>query len=309
MKSFSRFAGTVLASSVVSVFCTVAVAQTTPPTQTSPIQTLNQETTLPFTQIAFNGTPTIPANILAAITGGALEVRQLIEQRADGQVRVRHILVQPGSPNPTPAGAQTAVVDDYLVRVDNVVKWPSVANTPPGTAGMTGSITIIGTVAEETVSSPFGPLRGLPFIYAEGFTPATGTTTGTASTSFSNATLVIPGRLTTFVASGQGTLTLTAGGSGGSGGGPTFGIADQITTIQTEVRLDPMVTNAGPGPLTYMWRVVRGSAVILDPTAATTVVQVPAVYGESAVEVTVTDAAGQSTKKQITILYAGTGNQ
>jgi hypothetical protein len=297
MKSFSRLARTLLAGSFATVFCAAAFAQNTPT-----ISTLNQEATLAFTQIGFAGTPNIPDNVLASITGGALEVRQVVEQRSDGMLRIRHILVPRNAPNPTPAGTQNATLEDYLVRVDNVIRWPSVAATPPGS---TGAIALIGTITEEFASSPFGSSRNLPFIYSAGFDQ---TSTGTR---FINGTLTIPGRLTTFIPSGMGTLAFTGSGGGGTTPpptGPVIGIADRITTLQTQVELDAMATDAGSGPLTYSWRVVQGTAIILDPTAARPRVQVPRVFGEHTLEVTVTNAAGQSTRKTFVIFYQGTGS-
>jgi hypothetical protein len=207
---------------------------------------------------------------------------------------------------------QNTVVEDYIVRIDNVVRWADVSATPPGTtatgttaAPTAGSVTLIGTVTEELMTSPFGSLRGMPFIYSIGYQQPT---SGTGSTSFRNATLVIPGRLTTFIPSGTGTLAFV-GGPGTNPGtppaGPVIGIADRITTLQTDVQLDAMATDTGTGALTYQWRVVRGSANILEPTAARTRVQVPNIYGEHVLEVRVTNAAGQSTTKQFTIFFAG----
>lgn len=303
MNSFSRLARFILAGSVATVFCTAAFAQTTPA-----IQALNQESTLAFDRIGFAGTPNIPANILASITGGALEIRQVIEQRTDGTLRVRHLLVPRDAPNPTPADTQTTLLEDYIVRVDNVVRWPSVSAAAPGT---TGAIALIGTVTEELATSPFGSSRNMPFIYSFGYDQTNAATGGAMGTSFTNATLLIPGRLTTFIANGKGTLTFpggTPGGGTGNPSGPMIGIADRITTLQPELQLNAMATDSGTGTLTYMWRVVSGAAIILDPTSATPRVQVPRVYGEHTLEVTVTNAAGVSSKKQFVVFYAGTGS-
>jgi hypothetical protein len=304
MNSFSRLLQTTLAVTAATVFCTAAFAQTTPT-----IQTFTLEATLPYDRIGFAGTPAIPSNVIDSIRGGALEVRQSIQQRADGTLRVRHFLVAPGAPNPTPSDAAATPVDDYVVRVDDIVQWPAAAVTPPGTGGgpASGSITYIGTVTQELATSPFGTLRGQPFIYSAGFQQPTSGSTSTA-TGFTNVTLLIPGVLTTFIANASGTLTFPGGGDGGPGtGGPEIGIADRITTLQTQFELDAMATDAGGGALTYAWRAVQGNITLLDPTSAKTRAQVPNIFGEHVVEITVTNADGQSTTKRVTILYSGTG--
>jgi hypothetical protein len=302
MNSFSRLARTFLAGSVATVFCTAAFAQTTPA-----IQTFSQESTLPFERIGLAGTPNIPANVLAAITGGALEIRQVVELRPDGTYRVRHMLVARDAPNPTPADAQgVTVIEDYIVRVDNVVRWPSVSATPPGS---NGALALIGTVVEELATSPFGSSRGYPFIYSFGY-QMPGADSSSTRTTFTNSTLVIPGRVTTVIASGTGTLTLggSSSGPGNQPSGPVIGIADRITTLQADLELDAMATDSSGGALTYSWRVVRGSAIILNPTTARPRIQVPRIFGEHVLEVTVTNAAGQSTTKQFVIFYSGTGS-
>jgi hypothetical protein len=305
MKSFSRLLQTTLTVTAVTVLCTVAFAQQT----SSTIQTFNVEATLPYDRIGFATTPTIPSNVLDSIRGGALEIRQSVEQRGDGTLRVRHFLVAPGSPNPTPSDATATPLDDYVVRVDEVVQWPTVSATPPGTGGgpSSGTITYVGNVTQELASSPFGPLNGRPVFYSFGFAqPSSGSTsTGTGLT---NVTLLIPGILTTFIANASGTLTFPGGSDGGPGtGGPAIGIADRINTLQTQFELDAMATDASGGPLTYEWRAVQGNIRILDPSLGKTRVQVPNIFGEHIVELKVTNPAGQSTTKRITILYSGTG--
>jgi hypothetical protein len=303
MNSFSRLARTFLVGSAAAIFCTAAFAQTT-----SAIQTLSHELTLPFERIGFAGTPSIPANVLAAITGGALEVRQSIERRPDGTYRVRHFLVARDAPNPTPADAQgITVIGDLIVRADNVVRWPSVSATPPGS---NGALALVGTVVEELATSPFGSARNRPVIYSFGY-EMPGADATTTRTTFTNTTFVIPGLITTYIPTGAGTLTLsgtTPGGGGEEPTGPVIGIADRITTLQPELELNAMATDAGGGALTYSWRVVRGSANILNPTSDRPRVQIPRVFGEHTLEVTVTNAAGQSTTKQFVIFYSGTGS-
>jgi hypothetical protein len=302
MNCFSRLARNFLAGSAAAVFCTAAFAQTTPA-----IQTLSHELTLPLEDIGFAGTPSIPSNVLAAIAGGALEIRQSFERRTDGTYRLRHFLVGRDAPNPTPDNATgITVIGDLIIRSDSVVRWPSVSATPPGS---NGALALIGTVVEELATSPFGSARNRPVIYSFGY-EMPGADSSTTRTTFTNTTFVIPGLVTTYIATGTGTLTLSGStpGGGEEPSGPVIGIADRITTLQPELELDAMATDSSGGALTYLWRVVRGSAAILNPTVARPRVQVPRIFGEHTLEVTVTNAAGQSTTKQFVIFYSGTGS-
>ena len=284
-----------------ATFCAGAFAQTTPPA----IQTLTLETTLPFSQIGITGDTDIPSNVLASVTGGALEIRQLVElwpavgagaPGTNTNLRIRHILVQPGAPNPTPTGTQNAVLEDYIVRIDDTIR-----TIDPNT------VTYVGTIDTLNANSPLAGRTGRPAIYSLSWE---GTPRRVRHT-----TLLIPGRLTTFAATSSGTLLLageTPGGTPGPGTGtnqpPVARIAGgpRITTSQTEISLDASgSSDPGNSALTYSWRVVHGAANLINPTSATPRIQFGGNADEYVFEVTVRNAAGATSTATINVFYTG----
>jgi hypothetical protein len=307
MSLFFRGAVTIATA---ALFCGGLTAQSTatnPPVTTvigegtntsSAITAFSTEVAVPIVNIGVGGGSlanigSIPANILAGLTSGALELRQIVHLRPDNRLSVRHILVASGSPNPTPAAAQTMIVDEYMVDVDQVI----VSSNP-------SSVTFIGNIDAITNPGPFGHTRFRPFIYSTGFNSAT-------PTALSGATLSVPGGLNTFVSTGTGTVTLPGGSTppgGGTGGNqaPVASAGSNVTTVQTEVFLDASgSTDPENGALTYSWRVVSGSANIINPTDAKPRVQLSGNFGSYVFEVTVKDPQGLTSTSQVTVTYTG----
>lgn len=282
------------------LFCLGAYGQGTTPTQT--LDKFSHEMTLPLANIGFSGTLDIPLSVLQSVQGGALEVRQSVEYiRATSLLRIRHFLVAPQSPNPTPETAQTQVFDDYLVSVRNI----AIYDNPR-------SIVIQGAVEQLNTSSPFGRnLTGQPVIYSAGFTPQAGTGTGTAAgtaTQLNDVTLVMPGRLATYGQRSAGTVSfLTAGaGPGTPATGPKADAGADITTAQSEITLDASrSTHSDNDALTYRWRVLQGSANILDPASIRPRVQLAQNFGTYVFELTVTDTKGATSTDTVSVNYSG----
>lgn len=313
MNLFSRPRRAVPIVSAAVLLCGGLAAQTTTtPTPTIPVTTVigegtntsaalsafSTEVTIPIANIAAagvsGGSLNIPANILAAIQGGALEIRQIVMLRGDNRLGVRHILVAPNSPNPTPMASQTNIVEDYIVDVDQIIR-----SSDPGT------VTIIGNIDQIVVPGPFGQNRFAPFIYSFGHNTAT-------PTGLSNVSLIIPGRLATFASSGTGTVTLPGGSTGGPGTGtggnqpPVASAGSNMSAVTTEVILDATgSTDPENGALTYTWRVVSGAANIMNPTEARPRVQLSGNFGNYVFEVTARDPQGATSTAQVTVTYVG----
>ena len=312
MNLFFRTCRAVPILSAAVLFCGGLAAQTSTTQAAPPVTTtvgggtnasatlsaFSTEVTIPFANIgatALTGSNiTIPANILAAIQGGALEIRQIVSLRPDNRLSVRHILVAPGAPNPTPAAAQTNIIEDYIVDVDQIIR-----SSDPST------VTIIGNIDQINAAGPFGQTRFAPFIYSFGHNAAT-------PSGLTNVSLIIPGRLATFAASGNGTVTLPGGTPGGGtpGGGenqpPVANAGTVVSTVQSEVILDASgSTDPENGALTYSWRTVTGAANIINPTEARPRVQLSNNFGTYVFEVTVRDPQGATSTAQVTVQYTG----
>lgn len=273
---------------VAALACFAAFAQST-----MTLDKLSYEATLPFTQIGVAGIPEIPANVAQSIQGGALEVRQSVEYvRATSMLHVRHFLVAPGSPNPTPTAGAATPVEDYFVAVSSVQQ-----NASPT------SVVIMGNIERLNVSSPFGRTQNAPFLLSIGYErPTTGQTIR-----FNNATVVLPGLMTTYIASATGTLnfmTTPGTGPGGQNGVVADAGAD-LTTSQPEITLDGSKSSATSGTLKYSWRVLQGAANLIEPTTAKPRVQFASNFGTYVFELTVTDAAGKSATDTVSVNYSG----
>jgi hypothetical protein len=274
--------------------CGVAHAQT--PETTPELTALSYEATLPFTSIGFAGIPAIPPNVAQAIQAGALEIRQSVQYAPNSKtLRVRHFLVAPGAPNPTPSTAAYTPVEDYLVAVRNIEHFAS-----------PHSLLLSGTTDRVAVTSPFGPLRSNPLLLSLGYMPADEDEQG--HTAFNNITLVLPGRMTTYIRNVQGILSFESEGNGGgpAAGGPVADAGSDIVSAQSEITLDGSRSSAPEGEtLEYEWRVVRGAAGLVNANTAMPRVQLTSNFGEYLFELTVTDSKGRTSTDAVTVTYTG----
>jgi hypothetical protein len=264
--------------------CAAATAQAVSPG----ISSFRAEGTLPYDQIGVPQTPNVPANVAAAITSGALEIRQVVTWAPPGSnINIRHILVQPQAPNPTPDGSQVGTLDNYNVSVRELTS-------------STDALTFTGSLSQILGQSPFGLSSGSPVFYSFGHT-----TSGTTTT-FRNVTLVVPGKLTTFLSTAMGTLTFSGQGPGPSPGGLQANAGPDFSTGQSEVMLDAVLSTIPPGAtVTYKWRSVSGPGNVLDPNSAQTRVQLAGNAGDYVFELTITDSAGNTSSDQVRVSYTG----
>jgi hypothetical protein len=164
----------------------------------------------------------------------------------------------------------------------------------------TDSLTFIGSVSQVLGQSPFGLSSGSPVFYSFGYS-----TSGTTTT-FRNVTLVVPGQLTTFIASARGTLAFDEGDEGPPTGDLQANAGPDFATGQSEVTLDAVLSTIPPGTtVTYRWRSVSGAGNVLDPNSAQTRVQLAGNAGDYVFELTITDSSGNTSSDQVRVTYTG----
>jgi hypothetical protein len=283
---------------LVLLACLGANAQTTPQ-----LQTYSTEVTVPLAQVGAFPAPTLPANVIQAVQGGALEIRHsLVFTSSTRRLSVRTFLVAPGSPNPTPPPAQTLLHESYEVNVENIL-WAPQTVVPPGSTG--ASLVITGRIAGGSLSIT-GNVTNRLFVHSVGFDNVT-------PVRFNNLTTVVAGAYTMYATQGTGTFAYasqTPGGGDGTGGNlPPVVVAtagNNVTTAQSEIQLDASgSSDPEKGPLTFTWRFVGKTAAIINQNTAKPSVQFSEGFGEYTFEVTVTDDKGAFTRAQVKVLYVG----
>jgi hypothetical protein len=273
--------------------------------QTPELLTYRVEATVPLDQIGSNPTPTLPVNVVQAVQGGALEIRNsVIYTASTRRLSVRTFLVALGSPNPTPPAAQTMTHESYEVNVENIL-WTAQSVVPPGTSGASAtSLVFTGRIAGGG-QSLFGDLANKLYVHSAGL--------GSSSTSLNNVTSVVAGSYTIYVGSATGSFSFSAPGDGGPGGpvDPEAPVAvatagNNSTTVQSEIQLDASgSTDPQGGVLSYAWRSTGKSAAVIGPNTVKPSVQFGEGFGEYTFEVTVSNAKGLSSKAQVKVQYVG----
>ena len=267
-------------------------AQTTPM-----LQTLSIERVLAVSNVLTTVTPTIDPATLAAIAGGALEIRErLVYNPQANTVTSTAFLVAAGSPIPTPLTVDItkSFVESFTIGVSNVI----LASKP------VPSILLVGNVVFST-PTPYGTYQGAPAAVSLGYTTDT-------PPKINNIVDVIAGLVTGYSASGAGTVMVSQPSSGGGGGGtsnaPTVVLNPASQTAFTQqVRLDASKsTDPNNLALTFAWTVLSPpTANILNPTSATPDVQLLNGFGTYSFQVTVTNSAGMSSMAVATVSYFG----
>lgn len=267
----------------------VALAQTTPE-----IATFSQEVVIPLSQLGAATPPAIPANVLASIQSGAVQIRHsTIFVPSTRRLSVRTFLAPPSGPNPTPVQSINSYLESFEVDVQNVF-----FSTNPRSFLMVGRVVGGG-------QSPFTDFAGGLFTYSAGYNTET-------PVAFNNVTITVPGRYVMFATAGTGTLTFVGqpgtnpGGGTGDNRPPVANAGADVTTVQSEIVLDASgSTDPENTALTYRWRAVGKSAAVLDPNSRATRVQFAEGFGTYTFQVTVTDAAGATATDTVSVLYVG----
>jgi hypothetical protein len=301
MKSLRSLGSTLLLAQVLgmAVFSVPGVAQTTSsaPTLTglsSFEQSLTSSSVLP-------PITSLPPNVLAAIAGGALDLRVQTNYNPSANLLTSTFFaVQTGSPIPTNLGTvnPASIFGSLTITVDKVYTTSK-------------AVMMVGTVSSGS-NTPVGNIQGSPatfsFAYSSDNPPK-----------ITNAITLVAGTAVLFSATAAGTVSITQPSSSGGGGGGTTGVtivvsaspsitlAGATNTFQLEsnqVQLDASKsTSTNAGALTYAWSTTSANANIINGNTATPIVQLSVRRQTYQFSVTVTDAKGATATAAVTLLY------
>jgi len=271
----------------------------TPLAAQTTLTSFDVERALALSDILTTISPQVPANVLAGLAGGALEIRELlIYNPATNAVTSTIFLVPTGSPIPTPVGTiqPSSVIATFVLGVDKIYV-------------STTSVLFVGTITTST-ATPYGSYQGATGVISAGLTPCTAPCT--TPPAISNVVDVIAGAVVDWSAAGAGTVVVTTppppptGGTGGTG--PTVVINGPTQALTREITLDAsQSTDPSGSALTYAWTLVSppNGATILNPTTSITGVQILEGFNNYVFQVVVTNAAGVSSMGTITVQFIG----
>ncbi len=264
-------------------------------------QTLNSltiERPIALNNIFTTITPNVPANVLASIASGALEIREQTNYNPQAATLTSSVFAVPaGAPIPTSIG--TVPPSSFLAVVTTSIDKIYVTSS---------AVQIVGTVSQSS-ATPYGNYQGAAATYSFGYTKDT-------PPKINNVIETVAGVIGIYSPSAAGTVSITqptTPGGGGGGTGVTV-IVNGVTgaqTIQTtvnQVNLDASAsTSSNAGTLTYTWSIPQGSpsAVITFPggNTAKPFVQLSSGKVKYTIVLTVTDATGATGTATITIDY------
>ena len=272
----------------------------TAPAGAQTLNSLSMERAIQLSSILTSITPTgIPPNVLAALTSGALEIREQTNYNPQANTLTSSVFtVAAGSPTPTNLGtvAPSSFFAVVTVSVDKVYVTSS-------------AVQFVGTVSQST-ATPYGNYQGAPSSFSFGYTKDT-------PPKINNVIESVAGTIVLFSATATGTVNITQPSSGGGGGGGT-GVTIVVSgpggtaannafqTVVNQVNLDASgSTSSNAGPLTYSWTVAANApgAVISFPggNTAKPFIQLASGKQKYTINLTVTDATGASATTAITI--------
>ncbi len=277
-------------------------AQTTPATCTvapTAVSSLSIESVLTLSNLLSTQTPAIPANVLAAITSGAQEVRSRILYNPAGNTVTNTVfLVAPGSPNPTPIGIDItgSTLEGSAFNVDRV--YTSCLPLP--------SVMFVGTINGSGGS--LGSFNGAPAVVSIGFTTDT-------PPKINNVVELIAGEVVAYSPSANGTLTFPAPlitPPVTPTGNPTivFGPGVSVSSVN-QVFFNPLTIDVSgstdPAKLALTYAFTSTKAIDFKPSASS---PTPTLYfdagpGDYVITVTVTNSAGLSSSQNINVQYTG----
>lgn len=286
-------------------------AQTSPTTPTTcttaptGLTTLNFERAATLADILVTQPPNLPPNILASITGGAQEIREIfIYNPQQGTVTSTVFLVAAGAPLPTPNfNFQTGVIQTITTKISLILTG---CNPVP-------SLMLVGTVSASSAAGAFGNVNGSPASISIGYTTDT-------PPQINNVAEVLAGLVVAYSPAGTGTVTFPAVPvvpPGSTGGvtitvsnpqlGTLVGGAKVIQTSQNPTLLDASASTGGAGSdaLTFSWSTL-GTPVNFTGTGKTGQIQVTFPGpGDYTVLLTVTDTStGTSATYSVILEFA-----
>ncbi|MBI2685000.1 MAG: hypothetical protein HYX27_01695 [Acidobacteria bacterium] len=264
-------------------------AQTAAPTVTE----LSLERQLVLATTLASSDLALPADKVQGIESGAFEVRErLIFNPTGATVTSTIFVVQTGSPLPTPLNANLSgmVLGSYSLGIEKTY----ITTTPKN------SLAFAGTVQSASNGGVLGNVTGLPFYLSLAYTDD-------APAKVADVTEVIAGRVAAYTKAASGTLTIPKPPQPPTAGeGPQIVISAPAITVDRQIALDASKTTDSSGTtLTFAWKAVNKTAVLLNPNTAVATVQFSEGRGDYTFEVTVTNGKGVSAKKTVTVTYLG----
>ncbi len=271
------------------------------PATAQTLQAFNIERTIALNNILTTITPNLSADKLAALAGGALEIREVLAYNPQSNTLTSTVFAVPtGSPTPTPAVVLANLGPALLAVVTMTVDRIYVTTKP------FMSVMFVGTDTQSNLTL-YGTFLGAASTVSVGFTADDPPKVNTVIETVAGAIVLYSPAATvnTF------TVKLPPSGGGGGGGGttPTVVITPANQTVLTkEVALDASQSTDPNGlALTFQWSVVgSGNVSLLHGNAAVATAQLngngPNTY---TFKVTVTDSAGNTADGTTTVTYLG----
>jgi len=273
------------------VMSSVAVGQT--------LTALNFERSIALNNVLTTITPTIPPNLLAAIAGGALDVREQTAYNPQQNALTSTVFVVPtGAPNPTnlaqiPAASVVAIVG---ISVANI----AITSKP------VPAVQITGPISQSTVT-PYGSYIGGSGTFSFGYTTDT-------TPKINKVIETVAGTIVIYSPSSSGTFTIVNPANPIVNPNPGVAIVvngstsatPSFSTTLNQIILDASASKStNPGALTYSWTATSGSASISFPNGNQSIANVQLGSGKITYVITlkVTDSTGASSTVTITINY------
>jgi hypothetical protein len=277
----------------------------------SAVEAFSIERTVLPSDIATTYSTIIPANILASLAVGALEIRErLIYNPQENSLTSTVFLVEPGSPSPTPINVDisTGTLASYTISINHV--YTSCAPVP--------SLLFAGTVTSSAGS--LAVPNGIYNLKLEGATATVsiGYTTDSPP-KINNVVVLVAGLVATYSSAGAGTLTFQTNPvtpPGQNGTTIVLSINGQLlnlplatnTPIQLLTRVTALdaskSTDASGGAVSFQWSAHPPVAFTPGANAPAIVLQFPGRGASTTITLTVTGSEGSSTVT-IPLLYTG----
>jgi hypothetical protein len=278
----------------------VLVLASTAPATAQTVQAFNVERTIALSDILTTISPNLPASTLAALAGGALEIREVLAYNSQSNTLTSTIFAVPtGSPIPTPPAALANLGSALVAVVTMAIDKIYVTETP------FMAISFIGTDSQST-TTPYGSYQGAVSNVSVGFTTDTPPKISNVIESVAGAIVIYSPTATV------NTVTVTAPPTTGGGGGTTTGPTVVIAPIANPVLVKTVFLDASGSTdpsgqaLTYQWSIVGNTtpASLLHGNSAVAT----AILGSNGPQtytfmVTVTDTAGNSATGTVTVIY------
>lgn len=301
MKSFRRIDSVMLfgLAAAISFLATPAAAQisTSGPTLTG----LSQfEQSITMSDILPAVTLNVPANVLASITGGALDLRAQTNYNPQANALTSTFFtVQNGSPTPTNL-SQISPANVYGSIVISVSQLYVTSRAAMFVGAISSaSSTLFGSYQATPASFSFTYSSATPPVLTNAIFSIAGTLAFVSPTATGNVTITQP------PATGGGSTSTGVTIVVSAGGGITTMAANAFQVSQNQLMLNAsQSTSSNPGALTYSWVSAPGSenAGIIGANTATPLIQLFAI-GTYQFTLTVTDAKGVTATATVTVQY------